>query len=1179
MTAEEFIDALEERSLVSPEAIGSLRQFVAKSLKIVTPESLAKLLVDKKWLTLAQAKQLLQPAKPPPAARPIDDEMMLAPLDDMPRKAPAAQAATAGKAPAKAKPPAAAAPVAKSPAKAAAGKSNGAGATEKAATAAKAATAGAKAVPAAKAKTGAGSPLPKLSDLDADVGFSLGGAGPLDDLLGAPAEGDSPAGFGGEALAPAAARRRSSSKLLWIAICGGTLAIVFIIALVVVLGRSNGDAEWAAAEKDFAGGADRDAIAKLDAFLEKFPTHPRAVSAAVYRGVARLRQSAASKRDWAATLTIAREVLPKAVENSDFVKARDSLAKILPDMAVGLARQAKEGNKKPREQRRQQAQAAAEALAMAKDPRYTPSTTKPWATLQAVENDVSPLVRDIDRQAELDRAAGEIRTAITAGDLAAAYTRRDRLLADWPELQGDGTLETLEGELAQSEMKSLKVDSTRHKAESKARPSPIVSTIVFGIREGKDAAGGQGGGATAPSNGPATAIFFRGTAYFIIASDGRLLGRAFLGFDSRRPQPVGASGKKEFLAFDAVHNELQRIAAPSARIIWRQPLGDALAGSAAIRQNKVYCATKSGKLLALDADSGDAILTAKLAEPLSVGPTLSSDGAAVYFATDRGNLLAISAPDFHVTGVTRLGHEQGIIVESPVEFGRFIVVVQRRSSSDSTLRILTGGSEGALRAVQEIPFTARIGSAPVAQGARLVVATVDGAITVFSASGPAHAPLTKVAEAPAPVTRELLPRYLAVDSDHLWVAGQGIAQYDLAGGGNLRPAWQTATEETAIAPPLLMSDKLIVAAADADGRPFAIVKALSTSDGKPAWELALGPPLAGIPLASADGKSVSVVHPLAGALSASIPRGGTQQIALASRAMLAGKPAPFAVQSIALPDGKAAVFAVAGGGDRPPDPRLLLADAKDHSLKALSSVGQIGSFPVLTDRGLLVADSAGQVLLLDPKSGERLATPYLMPLSPGHPLERSWSTAIPGKPEALLTDGGKRIFRVGLKDKSSTRLTALAEDSLAKPLDSQPAVLGQTAFAPDVDGEMAAINVTDLKTVKSFSLAGSVQSGPYRVGDSVLAATDRELFCFDGKPELTWKKPLPDGAPAQGFLQQGAEVVLASMTGTIWRVDLKTGDQHGKLGLDEPLTTAPVAVGKQLVVAAADGTLLFVQEK
>src|SRR5205085_2771908 len=54
---------------------------VAKSLKIVTPESLAKLLVEKKWLTAAQAKQLLHEPSPAPA-RPPDDEMLLAPLED-----------------------------------------------------------------------------------------------------------------------------------------------------------------------------------------------------------------------------------------------------------------------------------------------------------------------------------------------------------------------------------------------------------------------------------------------------------------------------------------------------------------------------------------------------------------------------------------------------------------------------------------------------------------------------------------------------------------------------------------------------------------------------------------------------------------------------------------------------------------------------------------------------------------------------------------------------------------------------------------------------------------------------------------------------------------------------------------------------------------------------------------
>ncbi|HEV2969071.1 MAG TPA: hypothetical protein VGY55_03710, partial [Pirellulales bacterium] len=80
MTTEEFIDTLQQRALLPAEAIDSLRQFVRKSLKIVTPESLAKMLVEKGRITALEAEQLLE--QPPGSGPPRADDFSLAPIDD-----------------------------------------------------------------------------------------------------------------------------------------------------------------------------------------------------------------------------------------------------------------------------------------------------------------------------------------------------------------------------------------------------------------------------------------------------------------------------------------------------------------------------------------------------------------------------------------------------------------------------------------------------------------------------------------------------------------------------------------------------------------------------------------------------------------------------------------------------------------------------------------------------------------------------------------------------------------------------------------------------------------------------------------------------------------------------------------------------------------------------------------
>ena len=504
LTAEELIDTLERRAMLPAETIGSLRKFVAKSLKIVTPESLAALLVERGRLTAPQAKQLLERSAARPAA-PAADELSLVPMDDpASRKQAKTDARKAADAAVQAAP--ARANITKLPPSA------------KPTAAAK----GATSVAATK------SAKPASKSHAADPGASMTGAGPLDDLFG-PDPDDALAGIEPNPLGTSTHQRTRIPKWIWMAGVGGTALVVFVVALLLVLSRSNGDAEWQLAEKDFAAGSDQDAIAKLDAFLVRFPDHPRSSAANVDLNMARLRQAAATKTEWDRALAIARESLPKIVDQPDFAKSREGLSKLLPEMAVALGKRTKNADKVPLELRRRQVEAAVEALALAKNPRYTPDSQKPWAALQAVEIEVARAARSVDRQTELERASGEIRSAIAADKVAAGFARRDQLLGGYPELRPDDAIETLDQELAQAEAKSLKIDSARRRAETKQQPSSIVSTAVIAASNDKLSANAARATPPAASDGPAAAVFVQGTAYWIDSANGSPLVRRVFG--------------------------------------------------------------------------------------------------------------------------------------------------------------------------------------------------------------------------------------------------------------------------------------------------------------------------------------------------------------------------------------------------------------------------------------------------------------------------------------------------------------------------------------------------------------------------------------------------------------------------------------------------------------------------
>ena len=237
-----------------------------------------------------------------------------------------------------------------------------------------------------------------------------------------------------------------------------------------------------------------------------------------------------------------------------------------------------------------------------------------------------------------------------------------------------------------------------------------------------------------------------------------------------------------------------------------------------------------------DIDSGDIVRSAQFAETLRAPPAISADGENLYLATERGNLFVLAAKDFRPSGVTRLGSDRGMVAIAPIEVGKYLIVVQNQDFDDSVLRVLAvGGSGDTIGIVQELPLAGHVCAPTIVDGERLFVATDRGAIVIFAASGPAGAPLVKAAELSADDKAERQPRYLAAQGSRLWVGGKGIAGYDAAAAGKLRPVWQRFEDESVIAPPILLGGSLVVATERA-GQPGISVRTLNPDNGEPKWD-------------------------------------------------------------------------------------------------------------------------------------------------------------------------------------------------------------------------------------------------------------------------------------------------------------------------------------------------------
>ena len=132
--------------------------------------------------------------------------------------------------------------------------------------------------------------------------------------------------------------------------------------------------------------------------------------------MAHLRMAWAAKTDWEQPLAVSREVLPRIVQEPEFSKVREDLAKLLPDMATGLSKQAQAGAGASLEQRRRLVENAEQGFALANDWRFVPAAQKPWAQMQATEDQLARLAHDLARH----------RTGANGGSGSFSYPSRPR---------------------------------------------------------------------------------------------------------------------------------------------------------------------------------------------------------------------------------------------------------------------------------------------------------------------------------------------------------------------------------------------------------------------------------------------------------------------------------------------------------------------------------------------------------------------------------------------------------------------------------------------------------------------------------------------------------------------------------------------------------------------------------
>jgi outer membrane protein assembly factor BamB len=1181
MMVEQFIDRLAQQGLLDKSVIDELRRKVAKVKgKKVTPEAIAKYLVDRGHLTRFQATKLVNEFTSLPEG---GDETGAKSKSDELRLAPASEPSGRRDAPG---PPRSAArqptiddevddltaidhdwgqgPVA---AGAAAAERARDVEVEKQPKAVKPVQPPAPppATPVAPPPTpGLVRAVPLTDDLFTDLEAS--GTATL--------AGSDPHNRAGRGRGQDPAQRKLQKTNEWdsmlLLVGGAALGVMLVIGAFLYMSLIKGAAEerFAAAEKAYSEQAYAQAMHLYDDFLESYPSHEDASLARVRREMARLRQVYKVPEQ---ALKLATEMLPSLEQEESFAQAREELASMLPQIAAGFIGQARLA-KDPAVQE-QLLKKTESAMQLVDSANYIPTELRKSqaTTIASITEDMARVRRDINRVSDLNATVAQINEAATSGDTASAYAARQTLLSKYPGLDSD---EQLLGAM-------LKI-SEKERDQVQVVEQPLVSAtddpaanrppqVVLSHRMGQ---------AIASVIDHVVYVLADGNVIALDASTGELLWRRYVGLETTLPPvPLStAAPASDAIAVDQRRHEVMRLEAKTGKLVWRLPVGEAFR-EPLVTDEHLYVAAVSGKVYGIDPASGQATRHVQIPQPLEVATGLGIGRPHLYQVAEQDNLYVLSSDSLECREVLYLGHKRGTVTVPPVMALGFLFVVENAGPDFSFLHIIATDAQGLkLKAAQEkIRLRGQVLVRPIVGRRQVLVVTDRRAVELFDVdpNNTTGTPVTSVGRLNATAETPMIS-YPLLEVGYAWVANNRLSKYQLqATSGKLASEWVLDEQDVYVAPLQLVRD-VVINVRRRQNAPGLTIAATRTGDKDPSWQTEVTTPPRGL-FVQGDGVDVVTARGRLFHVSADDFQRGVVAQAKAT-AVRDERLVLSLTEAVDCGDGQWA-FSPPEGYNQLVFYRLGNPDEVLRLLTLTVPAGAATAEPVAFAGGLLVPQRDGTVALIDPVTGGERMHAFHPATALGTATQWTRPAVLDGGQEFLIADNHRTVFRVGVKDASGKTLAELANKQLDGDTAGPWATVSNACYGVlrSASGDtLTAYTLPDATAAQQWPLAGRRVWGPEQVGDVVLLATDKELTCVDGTAQQRWKTPWDHGPLVGKALRIDSQVWVSTENGLLCRIDLATGSVGATVETGEPLASGPVKFGERLLVGGRSGVLLNV---
>lgn len=1151
MSVENFLDRIEATGLINPALMAELRKRAGESTRRLRPEMIAKLLVDRGELTAAQARKLVMDdlaspevqAEPEediftgePVASSFNDDLTLA-SDEQNDSRPASSSHLD--------------------------------------------TELTLADDDESLSELDDTPEAVLVDEEEDtpeaVNDDLVAAG-LRDILEVPVQGGDPSDdgkklrrggsifsnlFGGRQK-KGGRKNRWDSPLILLGGGGLILLVAAGVGIFSLLYSESVDEIYAAGEEAYQSQAYGVAIEKFERLATKYPQHENASLARVRIELAKLRQfTDAGSPDWTAAYDQARQGLPSVATESAFADVRAELAKLLPDITNGLVEQS--GGSDQLDQKKQLLGLAQQSLELVHDPVYLPTTVKKTQELriEGIEANMDIVSREIERQEALASAAQQIKDAASSGRIVEAYALRDDLVAKYPILIGNPTLNDALGNVADKERAAVTVSDSQLKPERTDHAPVSRVQLVLSDRRGKP---------VADVDNQIYCILARGSVYALNVKDGSVRWRRFVGFETEAfPQRISDQADSDVLLVDGTHSELQRVSAATGELKWRLACSSPLSTPRIVGGRAFICSglEDQSKLLAVDLNTGNVLKEIEFPVGCATTPGVIANGKYLAAPGLHSSLYVVDTESMQCTSVIPTSHRRGSMVTSPVWLGEMLIMAENTGVHSSQLQRYQQLKAGTWSPVAApIALAGQTVSQPQVDARRLLSHTDQGEIRIF------EVPLnsTELRElAMVDGTNERLGRaYARFMGSQIWIADQKLTRYQLQAtrGELLRQLIRDRRDH--FNNPIQRFGSYLLSVRQRHGMLGVTVAAHPAADqqGDPLWQTDLAVPSQ--VLVSSDDNVYAVtsngaLFPIDGDAVKSgvtdrrqaridallLPDAFSQMLPIAENEMVFASPAPIT--------------------------HIVRAELRNPSLNRvpLRIDSDVASCELVAFQGgLLAACETGPIHLLAARTGKPIVKPFVPRLEPGQKIDWLPPAATAGGQFMAAEKNGKLY----LVEKQGTTLKVAKQAAVTGPLVAGLAAAGSTGFAVSNSAgsdELIAIN-SDLAVVNTASLHSGIAWGPQRVGDHVLVSDGAHtLSAFDDRGKSLWSANL--SSPLAGPpLRQGARLIAATTNGTLTVLDATSGKVAAQETLSEPLGGGPVSYKGRLLVVGWDGTLFLV---